>query len=88
MPDAMLEELQSILRAIKNPHLLALAEASLPMTELMNLLKQAPGAKTIPSSLFKRFARAYAVAAQADPDSRRELSRHRRRSLADRRLSS
>jgi 3'-5' exoribonuclease len=46
-PDAMLEELQSILRAIKNPHLLALAEAFFADAELMNLLKQAPGAKTI-----------------------------------------
>jgi uncharacterized domain HDIG len=43
----MLEELQSILRAIKNPHLLALAEAFFADAELMNLLKQAPGAKTI-----------------------------------------
>ena len=46
-PDAMLEELQSILRAIKNPHLLALAEAFFADAELMSLLKQAPGAKTI-----------------------------------------
>jgi 3'-5' exoribonuclease len=46
-PGAMLEELQSILRAIKNPHLLALAEAFFADAELMNLLKQAPGAKTI-----------------------------------------
>jgi len=46
-PDAMLDELQSILRAIKNPHLLALAEACFADAELMSLLKQAPGAKTI-----------------------------------------
>ena len=46
-PDAMLEELQSILRAIKNPHLLALAETCFADPELMSLLKQAPGAKTI-----------------------------------------
>jgi 3'-5' exoribonuclease len=45
--DAMLEELQTILRGIKNPHLLALAEACFADQELMNLVKQAPGAKTI-----------------------------------------
>jgi len=45
--EAMLEELQSILRGIKNPHLLALAEACFADLELMNLLKLAPGAKTI-----------------------------------------
>jgi 3'-5' exoribonuclease len=43
----MLAELQSILRGIKNPHLLALAEACFADQDLMNLLKQAPGAKTI-----------------------------------------
>ena len=46
-PEVMLVELQAILRAIKNPHLLALAEACFADDELMNLLKQAPGAKTI-----------------------------------------
>ena len=46
-PEVMLAELQAILRAIKNPHLLALAEACFADDELMNLLKQAPGAKTI-----------------------------------------
>jgi 3'-5' exoribonuclease len=46
-PEAMLDELQSILRGIKNPHLLALAEACFADEELMRLLKQAPGAKTI-----------------------------------------
>jgi 3'-5' exoribonuclease len=46
-PEVMLAELQTILRAIKNPHLLALAEACFGDDELMNLLKQAPGAKTI-----------------------------------------
>ena len=45
--DAMLDELQTILRAIKNPHLLALAEACFADAELMRLLKYAPGAKTI-----------------------------------------
>ena len=45
--DAMLDELQTILRAIKNPHLLALAEACFADAELMRLLKHAPGAKTI-----------------------------------------
>jgi 3'-5' exoribonuclease len=45
--DAMLAELQGILRSVKNPHLLALAEACLADPELMLLLKQAPGAKTI-----------------------------------------
>jgi 3'-5' exoribonuclease len=46
-PDAMLEELQTILRGIKNPHLLALAEAFFADQELIHLLKRAPGAKTI-----------------------------------------
>jgi 3'-5' exoribonuclease len=46
-PELMLEELQTILRGIKNPHLLALAEAFFADQELMNLLKRAPGAKTI-----------------------------------------
>jgi 3'-5' exoribonuclease len=46
-PEAMLEEVQSILRAMKNPHLLALAEACFADPELMNLLRRAPGAKTI-----------------------------------------
>src|SRR5258708_33522766 len=43
----MLAELQSILRGIRNPHLLALAETFFSDQELMHLLKQAPGAKTI-----------------------------------------
>lgn len=46
-PDAMLQELQTILRGMKNPHLLALAEACFADQELMELLKRAPGAKTI-----------------------------------------
>ena len=46
-PEAMLAELQAILRTVKNPHLLALAEACFADQELMGLLKQAPGAKTI-----------------------------------------
>jgi 3'-5' exoribonuclease len=46
-PATMLEELQSILRTMKNPHLLALAEACFADEELMDLLRQAPGAKTI-----------------------------------------
>jgi 3'-5' exoribonuclease len=46
-PDAMLAELQAILRTMKNPHLLALAEACFADAELMQLLRQAPGAKTI-----------------------------------------
>lgn len=46
-PDSMLDELQSILRGIKSPHLLALAEAFFADQELMELLKRAPGAKTI-----------------------------------------
>ncbi|MEA2658421.1 MAG: 3-5 exoribonuclease, partial [Candidatus Binatota bacterium] len=45
--DTMLDELQTILRGIKNPHLLALAEACFADAELMRLLKHAPGAKTI-----------------------------------------
>lgn len=46
-PESMLDELQSILRGIKSPHLLALAEAFFADQELMELLKRAPGAKTI-----------------------------------------
>jgi 3'-5' exoribonuclease len=46
-PETMLSELQAILRGMKNPHLLALAEALFADAELMRLLKQAPGAKTI-----------------------------------------
>jgi len=46
-PETMLTELQTILRSIKNQHLLALAEACFADDELMRLLKQAPGAKTI-----------------------------------------
>jgi len=46
-PESMLEELQAILRGIKNPHLLALAEACFADQKLMELLKRAPGAKTI-----------------------------------------
>jgi 3'-5' exoribonuclease len=46
-PVAMLEELQSILRGMKNPHLLALAEACFGDQDLMRLLTHAPGAKTI-----------------------------------------
>jgi len=46
-PEAMLAELQAILRAMKNPHLLALAEACFADEALMRLLKLAPGAKTI-----------------------------------------
>ncbi len=46
-PDVMLGELQTILRGMKNPHLLALAEACFADQELMELLKRAPGAKTI-----------------------------------------
>jgi 3'-5' exoribonuclease len=46
-PAAMLDELQAILRGIKNPHLLMLAEACFADEELMNSLRHAPGAKTI-----------------------------------------
>jgi len=46
-PDAMIEELQTIVRGIKNPHLLALAEAFFADRKLMELLRLAPGAKTI-----------------------------------------
>lgn len=46
-PDAMLVELQSILRAMTNPHLLSLAEACFADERLMELFKRAPGAKTI-----------------------------------------
>jgi 3'-5' exoribonuclease len=46
-PNSMLDELQSLLRGIKNPHLLALAEACFADQKLMALFKRAPGAKTI-----------------------------------------
>jgi 3'-5' exoribonuclease len=46
-PDTMLDELQTILRTMTNPHLLALAEACFADADLMNRLRQAPGAKTI-----------------------------------------
>jgi len=66
-PDAMLEELQSILRAIKNPHLLALAEAFFCRRGADESFETGARRKNDPSSLFRRFARAYALAAQADP---------------------
>jgi 3'-5' exoribonuclease len=46
-PDAMIEELQTLVRGIQNPHLLALAEAFFADQQLMELLRRAPGAKTI-----------------------------------------
>ena len=46
-PAAMLDELKAILRGIKNPHLLMLAEACFADEELINSLRYAPGAKTI-----------------------------------------
>jgi 3'-5' exoribonuclease len=46
-PWAMVDELQAILRSIKNPHLLSLVESFLADEELMALLRRAPGAKTI-----------------------------------------
>lgn len=46
-PELMLDELKSILRGIRNPHLLALAEAFFSDKKLMALFKRAPGAKTI-----------------------------------------
>jgi 3'-5' exoribonuclease len=46
-PAVMLDELQAILRGIKNPHLLALAEVCFADNDLMNSLRYAPGAKTI-----------------------------------------
>jgi 3'-5' exoribonuclease len=46
-PDTMLDDLQQILRGMKNPHLLALAEGCFADQQLMELFKRAPGAKTI-----------------------------------------
>jgi 3'-5' exoribonuclease len=46
-PDAMLEELKGIMGTISDPHLRALAECFFTDRELMDLLKRAPGAKTI-----------------------------------------
>ena len=45
--DSMLQELQMILRTMKNPHLLTLAEACFADEDLMQRLRRAPGAKTI-----------------------------------------
>ena len=46
-PLTMLQDLQTILRGMKDSYLLALAEAFFADDELMRLLGQAPGAKTI-----------------------------------------
>ena len=46
-PAAMMEEMQTILRSMRNPHLLSLVESFFADEELMNLLRRAPGAKTI-----------------------------------------
>lgn len=46
-PEIMAEELQAILRGIKNPHLLALAESFLADEEFMDLFKRAPAGKSI-----------------------------------------
>jgi len=46
-PDVMFEEIQAILGSINDPHLRALAEGFFADRELMELLKRAPGAKTI-----------------------------------------
>ncbi len=46
-PEVMLADLQTILRRIRNRHLLALAEACFADEELMDRFKRAPGAKTI-----------------------------------------
>ncbi len=46
-PEAMLEDLQTILRGVHNPYLRALAEACFADAPLMARLKRAPGAKTI-----------------------------------------
>ncbi len=46
-PDMMLEEIKEILGCIGDPHLRALAEGFFADRELMELLKRAPGAKTI-----------------------------------------
>lgn len=46
-PDAMLEELKEILGSISDPYLRALTEGFFADGELVELLKRAPGAKTI-----------------------------------------
>lgn len=46
-PDVMFEEIQAILGSINDPHLRRLAEGFFADRELMELLKRAPGAKTI-----------------------------------------
>jgi len=46
-PNAMMEELQTLVRGIKNPHLLALGEAFFADQQLMERLRRAPGAKTV-----------------------------------------
>jgi len=85
-PDAMLEELQSILPRDQEPAPAGPRRSFFCRRGADESFETGARRKNDPSSLFRRFARAYALAAQADPQSRRELSRHRRRSLADRRL--
>jgi 3'-5' exoribonuclease len=46
-PEVMAAELTAILRGIKNPHLLALAEAFFADEEFMDLFKRAPAGKSI-----------------------------------------
>jgi 3'-5' exoribonuclease len=46
-PDVMFDEIQGILGNLRDPYLRALADAFFADRELMNLLKRAPGAKTI-----------------------------------------
>jgi len=46
-PEAMIEELKTLVRGIRNPYLLALAEAFFADQQLMERLRRAPGAKTV-----------------------------------------
>ena len=46
-PEMMAEELMALLRGIKNPHLLALAESFLADDEFMDLFKRAPAGKSV-----------------------------------------
>ena len=46
-PEVMAAELMTILRGVKNPHLLALAEAFFADAEFMDLFKRAPAGKSV-----------------------------------------
>jgi 3'-5' exoribonuclease len=87
-PASMLRRTCNHSRGMKNPHLLALAEAFFADDELMRLLAQAPGRRPsiilILSGLLEHTLSLMKLITQG----RRKLSRHRCRSIADGRFSS